>query len=73
MKRTTLLLLILLTGVYLFANQSSQGLRRFAMFVGSNDGGHERVRLRYAESDARALPQPGEGGLDGGHAGTGWG
>ena len=57
MKRTTLLLLIFLTGVCLFANQSSQGLRRFAMFVGSNDGGHERVRLRYAESDARAMAE----------------
>ncbi len=55
MKRTMLLVMILLSGVCLFANQSSRGLRRFAMFIGSNDGGHERVRLRYAESDARRV------------------
>jgi hypothetical protein len=57
MKRVVLLLLILLAGACLFADQSSQGLRRFAMFIGSNDGGHERVRLRYAESDARAMAE----------------
>ncbi|UCF97030.1 MAG: caspase family protein [Spirochaetaceae bacterium] len=55
MKRTVLLLLILLSALSLFANQSSGALRRYAMFVGSNDGGHDRVRLRYAESDARAM------------------
>lgn len=55
MKRTMLLVMILLSGVCLFANQSSRGLRRFAMFIGTNDGGHERVRLRYAESDARRV------------------
>ena len=55
MKRTMLLVMILLSGVCLFANQSSRGLRRFAMFIGSNDGGHERVRLLYAESDARRV------------------
>lgn len=30
-------------------------LRRFAMAVGSNDGGAHRVRLRYAVSDARSV------------------
>jgi hypothetical protein len=58
MRRITLLLLILVSAVSLFANQSQGGgLRRYAMFVGSNDGGHERVRLRYAESDARAMAE----------------
>lgn len=30
-------------------------LRRFALVVGANDGGGERVTLRYANSDARAM------------------
>ena len=56
MKRISLLLLIALSATSLFADQASeQALRRFAMFVGSNDGGHQRVRLKYAESDARAM------------------
>ena len=51
MKRISLLLLIALSATSLFADQASeQALRRFAMFVGSNDGGHQRVRLKYAES-----------------------
>ena len=57
MRRITLLLLVLAGAASLFANQSSGGLRRYAIFVGSNDGGHERVRLRYAESDARAMAE----------------
>ena len=58
MRRIILLLLILVGAVSLFANQSQGGgLRRYAMFVGSNDGGHERIRLRYAESDARAMAE----------------
>ncbi len=32
-----------------------QGTRRIALVVGVNDGGHERERLRYAGSDAKAL------------------
>ncbi|HEB31348.1 MAG TPA: hypothetical protein ENI15_10815 [Spirochaetes bacterium] len=31
---------------------SSLPIRRFAIIVGSNDGGKERVRLRYAATDA---------------------
>ncbi len=30
-------------------------LRRFALVVGANDGGRERVTLRYANTDARAM------------------
>jgi hypothetical protein len=55
MKRFILLVLIVVGAVSVFANQSSGGLKRYAVFVGSNNGGHERVRLRYAESDARAM------------------
>ncbi len=58
MRRILTLLLVLASAVSLFANQSQGGgLRRYAVFVGSNDGGHERVRLRYAESDARAMAE----------------
>jgi hypothetical protein len=57
MRRIILLLLILVITGSLFANQGSGGLRRYAIFVGSNDGGHERVSLRYAESDARAMAE----------------
>ena len=30
-------------------------LRRFALVAGDNDGGEGRVRLKYAESDARSF------------------
>lgn len=32
-------------------------LRRFAMVIGANDGGSDRVTLRYAGTDARAVAQ----------------
>jgi len=32
-------------------------LRRFALIVGANNGGKDRVRLQYAQTDARALNQ----------------
>jgi hypothetical protein len=34
---------------------SDDHTRRFGIFVGANDGGRERVTLRYAVSDARAV------------------
>jgi hypothetical protein len=52
-----MLLLVLLSAASVSANQGSGALKRYAVFVGSNDGGHERVRLRYAESDARAMAE----------------
>ena len=58
MRRIVLLLLIIVSAGSLHANQSQGGgLKRYGIFVGSNDGGHERVRLRYAESDARAMAE----------------
>src|SRR5262245_28920888 len=30
-------------------------VRRFALIVGSNDGGKDRIRLRYANSDAASV------------------
>jgi hypothetical protein len=35
--------------------EESLPLRRFALVAGSNDGGEQRVRLKYAESDARSF------------------
>ncbi|MCP5046281.1 MAG: caspase family protein [bacterium] len=37
------------------ANQDEQTTRRFALVVGANYGGPQRVKLRYAVSDAKAL------------------
>ena len=52
-----MLLLVLLSAASVSANQGTGALRRYAVFVGSNDGGHDRVRLHYAESDARAMAE----------------
>lgn len=40
-----------------FAQDDNTGLVRFGLFVGSNDGGDERVRLAYATKDARAMSE----------------
>jgi hypothetical protein len=37
------------------AGNEDAGVRRFGLFVGANDGGSERVQLRYAVSDAARL------------------
>jgi len=59
MKRTTALLLAGVIGLSVQSkaaqNESSPGVRRFAVVVGANNGGKERVRLRYAVSDARTI------------------
>ena len=51
---TVLLLAIALSG--LSATEAERpATRRFGIFIGSNHGGRDRVTLRYAVSDARAL------------------
>src|SRR5688572_14428859 len=37
------------------AKPEEQAIRRFALIVGMNDGGKERVGLRYATEDARRI------------------
>jgi hypothetical protein len=37
------------------ATPAAAEVRRFALLVGANDGGRERVRLHYANSDADAV------------------
>lgn len=48
-----LLVVLVLGGATLWAQDG--GVRRFGLFVGANDGGLERVRLRYAVSDAERI------------------
>jgi hypothetical protein len=58
MKRVVMLLALLFAGLAVSADQglnTAEGLRRFAMFIGSNEGGPDRVTLRYAERDARSM------------------
>ncbi len=47
------LLLALALPLSAFADQPTLALRRFALLIGTNDGGDGRVRLRYAVSDAQ--------------------
>lgn len=61
--------ILFLTGISteIFAVEPSEpAVRRYGLFVGANDGGKERVLLRYAESDALAVSEVLQrtGGLD---------
>lgn len=58
------IILVILTAVSLFISlntlrgeedQDKNVIRRFAMIAGSNNGGRDRIRLRYAVSDAKAV------------------
>ncbi|MBN1204180.1 MAG: caspase family protein [Myxococcaceae bacterium] len=53
MTRVLVLLTLLVAGVS--AAETPVAVRRLALLVGVNDGGPERVRLRYATTDARAF------------------
>lgn len=55
MKRILLIIAFCLVSFSLPANQGTLALRRFALFSGANDGGRDRITLRYAESDAQAM------------------
>ena len=54
-------LIVLITMMLLFAavNVSAQDtvMRRYALYVGSNYGGHDRVTLSYAVTDARTISE----------------
>ncbi|CAM4324582.1 caspase family protein [Corallococcus soli] len=52
-----LLLLSLCAGVNEARAAEAVAVRRLALLVGVNDGGPERVKLRYADTDARAFSQ----------------
>jgi len=49
------LLLVFLLGTLAAAFSQSQPVRRYGLFIGANDGGVERVTLRWAVSDARRV------------------
>ena len=51
-KRITFCTLLLILPLSLILGADDIGLRRFGLFVGSNDGGRERVTLSYAATDA---------------------
>ena len=54
MKRLAVVLTVLCAGTALAAGTT---VRRFALLIGANDGGPERMRLRYAVTDAERLAQ----------------
>ena len=39
----------------IYGNQAENTTQRFGIFIGSNNGGKERVTLRYAQNDARSM------------------
>lgn len=49
------LIFLVSLGGFATAQETEGGVRRFALFVGANDGGTARVQLRYAISDAARL------------------
>ena len=53
--RHILLILFLVSGNLLFGNQTENTTRRFGIFIGANNGGRERVTLRYAVTDASSI------------------
>ncbi len=55
MKIVLYFLIILSVLSPVFSQSEPTGLKRFAIFAGSNDGGSERVRLEYAETDALSM------------------
>jgi hypothetical protein len=57
-KRTSFTVAVMLICVVgLLSAQSDAPVRRFGVFVGANDGGSERITLRWAASDAYKLAE----------------
>jgi len=56
MKRKVIFgILFLIMVMTAFSGQTDNATRRFGIFIGSNNGGKDRVMLRYAVSDARSI------------------
>jgi len=49
------ILCFFVTAVLVFGSQDDSSTRRFGIFIGSNNGGRDRVALRYAVSDAHSI------------------
>jgi len=54
-KRIFAGIIIFFAAAYVFAAPPESSMRRFGIFIGSNNGGRDRVTLRYAISDAQAM------------------
>ncbi len=54
-QRIIILLFLIISIISIGADETNSSLKRFGLFIGANDGGPDRVLLRYAESDAKAL------------------
>ena len=55
MKKTAIIICLLLIFANAAFTDQEAGIIRYALFIGSNTGGFNRVPLEYAVSDARAL------------------
>jgi len=55
MKNLITIILIFVISIPVFSQEEPTGLKRFAIFAGSNNGGDTRVQLEYAETDAMAM------------------
>lgn len=54
MRRAVLVIFTLLLATQ-FLSAQEEPLRRFGLFIGANDGGDDRIRLRWAIADARRM------------------
>ena len=54
---TTLITCLLITTAVSAETKGVMGLKRFAVIIGANDGGTERITLRYAGSDAISVAE----------------
>ena len=50
-----LIVFLLFSSFLVFASEENMSIKRYGMFIGSNYGGTDRVRLQYADSDAYAV------------------
>ena len=57
LKRFSIFLFLILFSAALLTAGESPALKRYALFIGANDGGNDRIYLRYAESDALAMAE----------------
>jgi len=54
-KRIFAVILFFFAAAFVFAAPPENSMRRFGIFIGSNNGGRDRVMLHYAISDAQAM------------------
>lgn len=56
-RRTTFAVIVLLLAAAASLPAQSLPIRRYGLFIGANDGGRDRVTLRWAISDARRMAE----------------